>query len=115
MIKSLFIILLCQLAGETISHYANIPAPGPVIGMVILLIGLIIKGSIPSHLDHTANKFIEYLGLLYIPAGAGVSLYLGLIAQQWVVIIIASMTGTILTLILSAYLFQWLADRNNKE
>ena len=38
MIASLSLILLCQLVGETFVHALHLPMPGPVIGLVLLLL-----------------------------------------------------------------------------
>lgn len=114
MINALLIILCCQFLGEMIVHFSGIAIPSSVIGMVLLLVGLIIKGSLPEDLDKTASEFVKYIGLLFIPAGAGISMYLHLIAEQWLVILVASFTGTVATLILTAYAFKWL-EKNGAE
>jgi len=111
MINALLIIFTCQLLGEGIVHFTGLPIPTSVVGMVILLVGLMVKGSLPDSLDDTASVFVKYLGLLFIPAGAGISIYLSLIAEQWVIILAASFTSTVLTLILTAYAFKWLEKK----
>lgn len=111
MINALLILFSCQFLGEAIVHFTGITIPGPVVGMMILLAGLIVKGGLPENLDKTASEFVKYIGLLFIPAGAGISLYLDLIAEQWVVILIASFTSTVLTLILTAYIFKMLEKK----
>ena len=57
MLESIAILLLCQLIGELIVIFLNIPVPGPVIGMILLFIGLVIFGEIPKKLSDTANGF----------------------------------------------------------
>lgn len=111
MINALLVIFGCQFAGEMIVHFSGITIPGSVIGMVILLAGLIIKGGLPDALDKTASEFVKYIGLLFVPAGAGISLYLHLIAEQWLVILVASFTSTVATLILTAYAFKLLEKK----
>ncbi len=111
MVNALLIILCCQFTGEMIVHFSGVAIPSSVVGMVILLVGLIIKGSVPDDLDKTTSEFIKYIGLLFVPAGAGVSLYLNLIAEQWLVILAASFTATIATLILTAYAFKLLEKK----
>ncbi len=114
MINALLIILCCQFAGEMIVHFSDIAIPSSVVGMVILLVGLIIKGGLPDSLDKTAFEFVKYIGLLFVPAGAGISMYLHLIAEQWLVILVASFTGTIATLILTAYAFKLLEKKGGE-
>jgi putative effector of murein hydrolase LrgA (UPF0299 family) len=38
-------------------------------------------------------------------------MYLHLIAEQWLVILVASFTGTVATLVLTAYAFKWLEKK----
>ena len=38
------ILLVCQLAGEVIARLLQLPLPGPVLGMVILFVGLVVRG-----------------------------------------------------------------------
>lgn len=111
MINSLLVLFLCQFLGEALVHFTGITIPGPVAGMILLLAGLIIKGNLPDALDKTALEFIKYIGLLFVPAGAGISLYLNLIAEQWAVILIASLTSTVITLILTAFIFKILEKK----
>ena len=50
MLNALTLILACQLAGELVTACAGLPVPGPVIGMVLLFIILMVRGSIPENL-----------------------------------------------------------------
>ena len=52
MLKSIFIIFLFQLIGESIQKYFEITIPGPVIGLILLLFSLI-------SLRATKNIFIK--------------------------------------------------------
>ncbi len=110
-----FLILLgLQLLGDAISTGLALPIPGPVIGMIMLLLILIVKKGVPDDLGITADGLIKYIGLLFVPAGAGASLYLGLIAEQWLMIIVASFTSTVLTLVLCAWIFKALSKEQEK-
>jgi len=107
-----FLILIgCQLAGEIIVGLTGFTVPGAVMGMVLLFVGLLIKGSVPHGLDIAGGGLLKYIGLLFVPAGAGISMFLGLIVEEWDVILIASVSSTLLTLLTCAALFQLL----NKE
>jgi putative effector of murein hydrolase LrgA (UPF0299 family) len=43
MIASLSLILLCQLAGEALVRGLSLPMPGPVIGLIFLLLLLLAR------------------------------------------------------------------------
>src|ERR1700733_10151580 len=40
MIRGFFLLLLCQLVGEVLARGLGLPAPGPVIGLALLTLGL---------------------------------------------------------------------------
>ena len=48
MIQGFLILLVCQLVGELIVTAASVPIPGSVVGMVLLLVGLIVRGEVPE-------------------------------------------------------------------
>ena len=55
MVGYLTIIFCCQLVGELFVTAFDLPIPGPVVGMALLFVGLLIHGSIPDGLGATAN------------------------------------------------------------
>jgi putative effector of murein hydrolase LrgA (UPF0299 family) len=81
MIIALTLLLLCQLVGEVIARGMGWPIPGPVIGMALLLILLVIRDHAPEAMPHevadgtveaTSKGLLAHLSLLFIPAGVGV-------------------------------------------
>lgn len=102
MLGAITILLLFQLAGEVIAQALELPVPGPVIGMALLLMVLIVRGSAPESMRTTANGLLSNLSILFIPGGVGVMLFLPLIAQQWLPIFLSLLLSTTLTLIVTA-------------
>lgn len=115
MIRGFFILIGCQLAGEIITSLGTLSIPGPVIGMLLLLIGLLIKKEVPKGLQEAGGGLLQHIGLLFVPAGAGISLYLSLIAKEWDVILIASVGATIFTLITCGLLYKILNKKENHD
>ena len=99
MLAALTWLLLYQLTGEILAHVLDLPVPGPVIGMALLFITLVIRGygarPIPRALQQTANTLLQHLSLLFVPAGTGVMLYLQLIMDEWLPISIALVISTL--------------------
>jgi len=91
-------LLVCQLAGELVTRTLDLPVPGPVIGMVLLFAGLSARGRVPAGIDAISDRLLANLSLLFVPAGVGVTKYLGLIADEWVPILVALFAGTLVTL-----------------
>ena len=72
MIANLTIILIFQLIGEGVARVTGAPAPGPIIGMVLLFLVLLAAPSLAERLRPTANGLLSHLALLFVPAGVGV-------------------------------------------
>ncbi|GAB4354344.1 MAG: hypothetical protein Kow006_20050 [Gammaproteobacteria bacterium] len=109
-IHYLALLLSCQLAGEVIALYLQLPVPGPVFGMVILFIGLLVKRGVPSGLARTAEGLLEHLSLLFVPAGVGVLLHVSLLADQWAALSVALVISTTLAIVVTAWLMKWFAS-----
>lgn len=111
MLIGISILLVCQLTGEVLVHLLSLPVPGPVVGMILLLIGLLIRGSVPRGLRLSSEGLLRHLALLYVPAGVGLMVHFDLIAREWVVILVALTVSTVLTIAATALTFQWLSRR----
>jgi holin-like protein len=98
MIRGLIILLGFQGAGEIISRLLSLPIPGPVVGLVLLLVFLIRRGKIDAPIDVVASALTKHLGLLFVPAAVGVVMFWPQLRTHfWAVSIalIASVTATI--------------------
>ncbi|MBO6782962.1 MAG: CidA/LrgA family protein [Alphaproteobacteria bacterium] len=110
MLLPLLALFACQLAGEVLQAVLNLPVPGPVLGMVILLAGLFVRGGIPEPLAHVANGILAHLSLLFVPAGVGVLLHFSRIQAEWLAIVAALVGSTWLTLVVTVFVMR-LASR----
>lgn len=115
MLNSLTLILCCQLAGEFTVKATGITAPGPVIGMLILLVILLLKGTVQNELETTANSLLNNLSLLFVPAGVGLMLHFQLIGKEWLPITISLIVSTILTIAITGLMMVWLSNDNSDE
>lgn len=104
----LAILLMFQFAGEMIRAVTGLPVPGPVIGMVLLLVALLAKLPVPAGIHATSRKLLAYLGLLFVPAGAGVVTRLPMIGAHWLPIVIAVVGSTIITMVITAVVMRGL-------
>ena len=109
MLFYLTVILACQLAGETVVVALGLPLPGPVLGMVILFVGMLIKGSIPQGLETTGGALLDNLSLLFVPAGVGVMLHGALIGRDWLAVSAALIVSTLATILVTGWLMARLA------
>jgi len=111
MLNYLTLILGCQLAGELAAKALQVAVPGPVIGMVLLLFFLLVRGSVPENLSRTADGLLSHLSLLFVPAGVGVMLHFRLLGDDWLPIGVALVISTVLTIIVTALMMAWLSRK----
>lgn len=102
------VLLTCQLVGEMIVRGASLPIPGPVAGMLVLLIGLMIHGRVPDGVRVSAEGLLRYLALLFVPAGVGVMAHFDLIRANFWTLAVTLVVSTIITQALTALLLRWL-------
>lgn len=105
-IRYLALILICQLAGETVQVATDIPVPGPVIGMAILFTGLLIKRGLPQGLYETAGGLLRHLALLFVPAGVGVMLHVPRLSDEWWPVFLAIVPGTLIAIAITALVME---------
>lgn len=82
--------------------------PGPVIGMALLFLGLLLKRGIPEDLGRVGDALLSNLSLLFVPAGVGVMLHAGLLGADWLPISVAVVVSTLLTIAVTAAVMVWL-------
>lgn len=102
------IILACLFIGEGISRFLNIPVPGNVLGMIILLIALLTGLVKLRSVEKAANTLIKYMSLFFVPVGAGIMLYFNIISKHAAAIIIATVASTFLVLLITGHVTQGL-------
>lgn len=108
MINTFVILLLFQLAGEVIAHGFGLPIPGPVIGMLFLLIYLLLNRDAVEKLAPTANGLLRHLSILFVPAGVGVMLHGQRIVAEALPIVAALLASTVLGMAVTALVIKWL-------
>ena len=115
MIRALFLLLSLQLLGEALAETFALPVPGPVIGMGALLAILLWRAGPSEPLERTARGFLDNLGLLFVPAGVGVTLHLSQAAEEWPAIAAAVLVGTLVAMVATALVFRWLARLSGSD
>jgi holin-like protein len=114
-LRSFCILLLAQLMGETLHRALHLPLPGPVLGMALLALFLLLRKQEPDEaLVKTSNGLLRWLGLLFVPAGAGVVVNLGLLRTSWLPIAVALVVSTLLTITVTACVMQGMLKRGER-
>lgn len=107
MVTGLAVLLVFQLAGEVLTHLLSLPVPGPVVGMVLLLVVLELRRPMSDGLRTVSGGLLATLSLLFVPAGVGIVQHLPRLASEWVALTAALLVSTAATLATTG----WIASR----
>jgi putative effector of murein hydrolase LrgA (UPF0299 family) len=114
MIASLSLILVCQLAGEVIVRGLGLPMPGPVLGLLFLLLLLLARDRFVifargplqgGGVESASRALLANLSLLFVPAGVGVVQKLDLIAAHGIAVAAVLVISVVLTLLVTVATF----------
>jgi holin-like protein len=114
MIASLSLILLCQLGGEVFVRALTLPVPGPVVGLLLLLVLLLARDRFrvlargplqQDGVESAGRGLLAHLSLLFVPAGVGVVQKLDLIAEHGIAIIVVLAVSVVVTLLATVATF----------
>ncbi len=98
MLGAITLLLVYQTIGEVLVHTLNLPIPGPVVGMLMLFITLVMKKSVSQELRDTSQGLLQHLSLLFVPAGVGVMAHFTRISDEWLPLLVALLVSTVLTI-----------------
>jgi len=123
MLKSIFIIFLFQLIGESVQKYFELTVPGPVIGLILLLTSFILlKNSknifvnkAKNEIVSTATHISNYLSLLFVPIGVGVVMHLSYLEKNYIEVLGVIFFSTILTIGFTALVMEAINNRFKKN
>lgn len=103
LIMGMSMLLACQMLGELVARGLSLAIPGPVIGMVILLVALMLYGKVPASLRTTGEGLLRYLTLLFVPAGVGLMVHGALIGADFWPIVVTLVGATAVTLAVTGW------------
>jgi holin-like protein len=111
MLPGLIALLVCQLVGELVVRALDLPLPGPILGMLLMLVVLRVRRPGPdSSLVKAPEALLHYLPVLYVPAGVGVIAYLSRLGRDAVPIVgglvLSWMAGLLVTAGVTALLMR---------
>ena len=122
MLRSLFIIFFYQLLGEAIQKIFEINIPGPVIGLILLLLSFIFffkrlnqSKKMIKEISVTSNKIINYLSLLFVPIGVGVVMHINYLGDNLFKIFSIITIGTLATLVFTAFVMEKIINLEKKN
>jgi holin-like protein len=99
MLAQLGLLMLFQFIGETLVTALGVPFPGPLCGMLLLLLYLFVRGGPSEDLSGVGSKLIDNLGLLFVPTGTAIVAYGALFATDGFAILAALVVSTLLAVL----------------
>ncbi len=102
MINTFAVLLVFQTLGEGLVHALELPIPGPVLGMLLLFVYLLLNGSAVTTLAPTSLALLKHLSLLFVPAGVGIMVHGQRIAAEWLPIVVALVASTAVSIAVTA-------------
>jgi len=110
-------LLVFQSVGELFARGLSLPLPGPVIGMVLLLLALRWP-AVQKPVSETAEFLLSHLSLLFVPVGVGVMTHLSLVSQygarMLAVVVLSTLAGLAVTALV-LHFFRDDQDNNDSQ
>lgn len=111
LLRGLTWLVLFQLLGTAINHLFVPVLPGPIVGLLLLLVFLVIRGEVGEPLSLAAGSLLRYLPLLLVPPAVGVMVYAADIAADFWAIVGALVLSLLLSMAFAGVLMQRMVKR----
>ncbi|MBL8372393.1 MAG: CidA/LrgA family protein [Burkholderiaceae bacterium] len=102
-LRGLTWLLVLQSIGEVLSRGLQLPLPGPVVGLVLLL-GALNWAPVRDSVAAVADFLLGHLSLLFVPVGVGVMVHLDLLGRYGLrlaaVVVVSTWIGLAVTALL---------------
>ena len=115
LINGMTLLLIYQLAGEVSVRLLALPVPGPVMGMVMLFLTLMIRGRVVRAVEPASSALLSHLSLLFVPAGVGLIVHFSRLGNEWLPIGVTLLLSTIITMAVTALVMQWVTRLTAKR
>jgi holin-like protein len=109
--------------GEALKKIFEIRIPGPVIGLILLLVTLILLkrvrtksvNNLKKEVADTSTYILRYLSFLFVPIGVGVVMHFSYLENNLSKVLVIVFVSTILTICISAFLMEKINKKINKK
>ncbi|MFL0246564.1 CidA/LrgA family protein [Candidatus Clostridium stratigraminis] len=112
--QSAIILVMCLL-GEMINKIFNIPIPGNVLGMVLLLIFLLTGIIKLTHIDKVSDFLLDHLAFFFVPAGVQILTSLDILRGNLISILLIIFISTVIVLVVTGFTVQILMGGCSNE
>ena len=106
MLQALTVLFSCQLVGEVAVRVLGLTFPGPVLGMALLFVLLVLRGDTGPGLGSVTDTILRNLTLLFVPATVGVMEQVNTIGASWIAIAVSVLASTVIVLMVTVWTFR---------
>jgi len=100
------VLVSFQWLGQLIVLWTNVIIPGPLMGMLLLLLVLMYPGDLVSLVEPISSRLIQNLSLLFIPASVGAFFLEQEITSQLPNLLLIVILSTLLTILFKSLLIK---------
>ncbi|MDQ0208176.1 CidA/LrgA family protein [Alkalicoccobacillus murimartini] len=114
-ILHLLILSVFYCIGMALQTWLSIPLPGSLVGMILLFICLSSQVVPVRFVDQGAEWILKHLSLMFIPIIAGIVTFPILFTSRGLSLILLTMFSTLLVIVLSGLISQYLALKQERK
>lgn len=114
-VKQFLIILFISFLGEILNNVLPLPIPASIYGIIILLICFLTGIVKVEKIEEVSNFLLEILPILFIPPGVAIMNSYGSIKNIIAPIMIIIFVSTIVVMIVTGRVAQFIIRRKNKK
>lgn len=114
-ILQIAILFMFSFVGDVLHNVLNLPIPGSIIGLILLLICLSCKLMPASFIADGAGLLLSLLPLLFIPAMVGIIKYPSLFSIDGGILFFIIIMSTIVTMIAAGYTSQLIEKKSTSR
>lgn len=115
MIRNIAVLLVFQLAGETLARGLGLTVPGPVLGLAGLFALFALRPAVADRMRETCRGLLGHLSLLFVPAGVGVTAHLTTFGADGPALLAALVGSTALAILAGVFAFLAVARLTGSE
>jgi len=112
-LRGLAWLLAMQSLGDLLARGLALPFPGPVVGMLLLLLALrwpVVQAPVAA----CADALLAHLSLLFVPVGVGVMTHLALVSQYGLRMLLVVALSTLIGITVTAGVLWRLSARDEE-
>ncbi|NPE29519.1 CidA/LrgA family protein [Methanococcoides sp. SA1] len=105
-IIQLAIVLAICFMGDILHDFFNLPIPGNILGMMLLL-ALLLTGILKlSMIEDVSNFLLKHLSFFFIPAAVGLITCLSILEGKWTALMFISVVSTFIITVVTGMTVQ---------